>query len=105
MENDDQAQVLLRFDIGLMGNIETSRVATRRKIGLAYTLSGTKGTIVFDQERMSELQLYKHEDPEGRCGFNTLLIGPEHPDYAAFSPAGSYPTILICRGYLTSPIR
>ncbi len=36
---------------------------------------------------MSELQLYKHAGPEGRRGFSTLLIGPEHPDYAAFSPA------------------
>ncbi|MDR5861105.1 Gfo/Idh/MocA family oxidoreductase [Halomonas eurihalina] len=87
VENDDQAQALLRFDGGLIGNLETSRVATGRKMGLAYTLTGTKGSIVFDQERMSELQLYKHAGPEGRRGFSTLLIGPEHPDYAAFSPA------------------
>ncbi|MBS9405157.1 Gfo/Idh/MocA family oxidoreductase [Halomonas sp. TRM85114] len=87
VENDDQAQALLRFDGGLIGNIETSRVASGRKMGLAYTLTGTKGTIIFDQERMSELQLYKHEGHEGRRGFSTLLMGPEHPDYAAFSPA------------------
>ncbi|MCE9681153.1 Gfo/Idh/MocA family protein [Halomonas alkalisoli] len=87
VENDDQAQALLRFDSGLIGNIETSRVATGRKMGLAYTLTGTKGAILFDQERMSELQLYKHEGSEGRRGFSTLLIGPKHPDYAAFSPA------------------
>ncbi|MDT8893535.1 Gfo/Idh/MocA family oxidoreductase [Halomonas sp. I1] len=87
VENDDQAQALLRFDGGLIGNIETSRVATGRKMGLGYTLVGTKGTIVFDQERMNELQLYKCEGPEGRRGFRTLLVGPEHPDYAAFSPA------------------
>ncbi|MFQ3790130.1 Gfo/Idh/MocA family protein [Halomonas sp. A29] len=87
VENDDQAQALLRFDGGLIGNVETSRVATGRKMGLAYTLTGTKGTIDFDQERMSELQLYRHEGPEGRRGFSTLLIGPEHPDYGAFSPA------------------
>ncbi|MGR2740729.1 Gfo/Idh/MocA family protein [Billgrantia sp. Q4P2] len=86
-ENDDQAQALLRFNGGLIGNIETSRVATGRKMGLAYTITGTKGSIIFDQERMSELQLYKHEGPQGRRGFSTLLIGPEHPDYAAFSPA------------------
>ncbi|MFG6176405.1 Gfo/Idh/MocA family protein [Halomonas sp. THAF12] len=87
VENDDQAQALLRFDGGLIGNIETSRVATGRKMGLAYTVTGTKGSIVFDQERMSELQLYQREGPEGRQGFRTLLMGPEHPDYAAFSPA------------------
>lgn len=87
VENDDQAQALLRFDGGLIGNIETSRIATGRKMGLAYTVTGTRGSLVFDQERMSELQLYTSEGPEGRRGFRTLLIGPEHPDYAAFSPA------------------
>ena len=87
VENDDQAQAMLRFDQGLIGNIETSRVAAGRKMGLAYTLTGTKGAIVFDQERMSELQLYRHGDAHGRRGFTTLLAGPEHPDYAAFCPA------------------
>lgn len=87
VENDDHAQALLRFDGGLIGNIETSRIATGRKMGLAYTVTGTRGALVFDQERMSELQLYTSEGPEGRRGFRTLLIGPEHPDYAAFSPA------------------
>ncbi|GHC15839.1 Gfo/Idh/MocA family protein [Aidingimonas halophila] len=87
VENDDQTQALLRFDNGLIGNIEASRIAAGRKMGLAYTLTGTKGAIVFDQERMSELQLYKHEGPKGRRGFTTLLSGPDHPDYAAFSPA------------------
>ncbi|UYG03553.1 Gfo/Idh/MocA family oxidoreductase [Halomonas sp. LR3S48] len=87
VENDDQAQALLRFDSGLIGNIETSRVAVGRKMGLAYTLTGTKGSILFDQERMSELQLYQNEGSKERRGFRTLLMGPEHPDYAAFSPA------------------
>lgn len=87
VENDDQAQAMLRLTGGLMGNIETSRIACGRKMGLAYTVTGTRGAIVFDQERMSELQLYRHDGPRGRRGFTTLLAGPEHPDYAAFSPA------------------
>lgn len=87
VENDDHAQALLRFDSGLIGSIETSRIASGRKSGLAYTVTGTKGAITFDQERMSELKLYQQEGPRGRRGFRTLLIGPEHPDYADFCPA------------------
>ncbi|MCM2971780.1 Gfo/Idh/MocA family protein [Larsenimonas suaedae] len=87
VENDDQAQALVRFEGGLIGNIETSRIALGRKMGLAYTVTGTKGTLMFDQERMSELKLYTHDGPAGRQGFRTLLAGPAHPDYAAFSPA------------------
>lgn len=87
VENDDQAQAMLRFEGGLMGNVETSRIACGRKMGLAYTVTGTRGAIVFDQERMNELQLYRHDGPQGRRGFATLLSGPEHGDYASFSPA------------------
>ncbi|MCI0510470.1 putative dehydrogenase [Chromohalobacter marismortui] len=87
VENDDHAQALVHFDGGLIGSIETSRIASGRKMGLAYTVTGTKGAITFDQERMSELKLYQQEGPSGRRGFRTLLAGPDHPDYAAFCPA------------------
>ncbi|MBZ9559394.1 MULTISPECIES: Gfo/Idh/MocA family oxidoreductase [unclassified Modicisalibacter] len=87
VENDDQAQALLRFEGDLMGNIETSRIACGRKMGLAYTVTGTQGSLIFDQERMNELHLYRHDGPPGRRGFTTLLSSPEHGDYGAFSPA------------------
>lgn len=90
VENDDQAHFLARFANGAIGTLETSRVATGRKMGLTYEVTGSKGSLYFDQERMSELQLYTAEGPRGRRGFRTLLLGPEHPDYAAFSPAAGH---------------
>ncbi len=86
VENDDQAQAMLRFDQGLIGNIETSRVAAGRKMGLAYTLTGTKGAIVFDQERMSELQLYRHGDVPGEARFHYLVGGARTPRLCRFQP-------------------
>lgn len=84
VENEDQASALVRFANGAMGTIETSRIACGRKMGLTYVITGTKGTISYSQERMAELQLYCHDDPQSRQGFKTLLTGPQHPDYAAF---------------------
>ncbi|WP_145491264.1 Gfo/Idh/MocA family protein [Yersinia rohdei] len=84
VENEDQASALVRFANGAMGTIETSRIACGRKMGLTYVVTGTKGTISYYQERMAELQLYCHDDPQSRQGFKTLLTGPKHPDYAAF---------------------
>ncbi|TOL45047.1 myo-inositol 2-dehydrogenase, partial [Vibrio parahaemolyticus] len=55
-----------------------------RKMGLTYVVTGTKGTLTFTQERMAELKLYRHDDPSNRQGFKTILVGPEHPDYAPF---------------------
>lgn len=77
---------MVRFTNGAMGTIETSRIACGRKMGLTYVVTGTKGAISYSQERMAELQLYRHDEPQARQGFKTLLTGPQHPDYAAFVP-------------------
>ena len=90
VENDDQARSLVRFANGVGGVIEASRVATGRKLGLVYEVSGTRGAVSFNQERMNELMLYEHVGPAGRRGFRTVLIGPEHSDYGAFCPAGGH---------------
>ena len=87
VENEDIAQVLLTFAGGISGTLETSRIATGRKCGLCFEIYGSRGSLVFDQERMNELRLYKVSDSTGRQGFRTILNGPECPDYAAFCPA------------------
>ncbi|WP_435102433.1 Gfo/Idh/MocA family protein [Arhodomonas sp. AD133] len=87
VENDDEAACLMRFAGGASGVVETSRVAVGRKMGLTYEITGTRGAIAFDQERMSEIRLYTGSDPRGRQGYRTILLGPDHPDYGAFSPA------------------
>ena len=84
VENEDQASALVRFSNGVMGTIESSRIACGRKMGLTYVVTGTKGTLSFSQERMAELQLYIHSDTSNRQGFKTILTGPEHPDYKPF---------------------
>lgn len=84
VENEDQASSLVRFASGVMGTIETSRIACGRKMGLTYVITGTKGTLSYTQERMAELKLYQHNDPAHRQGFKTILTGPLHPDYRHF---------------------
>ena len=82
--NDDQAQMMCRFANGAMGHLSFSRVATGRKMGYAYEITGTKGAIRFDQEDQNALWLYKMEDQAGQRGFRKILMGPEHPDYLGF---------------------
>jgi predicted dehydrogenase len=82
--NDDHAQMMCRFENGVMGNLYFSRVATGRKMGYAYEISGTKGAIRFDQEDQNALWLYKREGPEASRGFTKILTGPAHPDYKPF---------------------
>jgi predicted dehydrogenase len=83
-KNDDQSSILCRFLSGAMGQLYVSRVATGRKMGYAYEISGTRGSIRFDQEDQNALWLYRAEGPEDRRGFTKILTGPLHPDYKAF---------------------
>ena len=83
----DQVRVLTRFANGARGTIEASWIATGRKMTIAVEVTGTKGAILFDFERLNELRLYTAGQPRGRDGFKTILTGPEHAHYARFTPA------------------
>jgi predicted dehydrogenase len=82
--NDDQVNLLCRFQSGAMGNIHVSRVATGRKMGYGFDIAGTKGGLRFDAEDQNALWLYDARARRGRQGFTKILTGPEHPDYLAF---------------------
>jgi predicted dehydrogenase len=82
--NDDLAHFLCRFANGASGYLEASRIGTGRKLYLAYEIQGTEGALLFDQERMNELWLYRRRDPPEERGYKRILAAPEHADYAAF---------------------
>ena len=73
--------MMCRFASGAMGQLYFSRVATGRKMGYAYEVTGTTGAIRFDQEDQNALWLYRAEGPEATRGFTKILTGPAHPDF------------------------
>ena len=87
IEVADQVSSLLRFANGARGTVEASWVATGRKMAVACEVRGTEGALMFDFERLNELQLYTTGQPIGREGFTTILAGPAHQDFASFVPA------------------
>ena len=84
VENEDIMEFLIRFEDGAIGTIGTSRIGMGRKLGLGYEIQGTKGSLLYTQERMNEIRLYRDTDPDGEKGYKTVYIGPEHPGYKAF---------------------
>ena len=90
--NDDHAQIMCRFENGVMGHLYFSRVATGRKMGYAYDITGTKGAIRFDQEDQNAIWVYKMSDPEEIRGFRKVLTGPQHPDYEVFCQGAGHGT-------------
>jgi predicted dehydrogenase len=87
VENEDIAHALVRFGSGAAGVLAASRVAHGRKNGLRIEVHGSKGMIVFDQERLNELQLFIADGEPATRGFRTLLTGPLHPPYGTLCPA------------------
>ncbi|HZP19229.1 MAG TPA: Gfo/Idh/MocA family oxidoreductase [Bauldia sp.] len=84
---DDEARAIVRFRNGATGTIEASWVKAGRKMMLAFEVTGSKGTILVDHERMNELELYTTGQPSGREGFKKILAGPAQPHFREFVPA------------------
>ena len=87
VEVDDEARALVRFRGGAVGTIEASWIASGRKMYLAFELTGSKGSLCLNMERMNELRLFIRGDAPGRGGYREIPMGPDHPDYAPFCPA------------------
>ena len=90
VDNDDMVSALIQFENGVKGHIGASRVTWGRKCGLRWELHGTKGSILYDQERLNELKQLTRQDDPATDGFRTILTGPQHEPYAAFLPNGGH---------------
>lgn len=87
VENHDQASVLMRLSGGIPVVLMANRSAWGRKGRIALQIYGSKGSILFDQERMNEFQIYRASDPATEQGFATVLTAPHHRPYDRFIPA------------------
>ncbi len=87
VENHDIASVLMRLPGGVSGVLMANRSAWGRKGRIALQVYGSKGSILFDQERMNEFQLYTVEGRASEQGFATILTAPHHKPYDRFIPA------------------
>jgi len=86
---DDATLFLARFENGALGTFEATKLASGRKSYNSFEVNGSKGTIVFNLERMNELQFYSLEDPQEIGGFRTILVTePVHPYLSAWWSPG-----------------
>lgn len=86
---EDAAFMLVRFANGAMGSIETSRFAIGRKNYNYFEIYGERGSILFDQERMNELQFYSAADKNHAQGFRSILVTePDHAYVGHWWPPG-----------------
>ncbi|MDP9283373.1 MAG: Gfo/Idh/MocA family oxidoreductase [Actinomycetota bacterium] len=83
-EVDDAFEAVVEFTGGALGTIEASRFAPGRKNAFSWEINGSNGSLVFDLERLNELQ-----HSEGTKGFRTILVSEaDHPFWQWWWPHG-----------------
>jgi predicted dehydrogenase len=86
---DDAAMFLAKFKNGALGTFEASRFAVGRKNYHRWEINGSKGSVVFNLERMNELEYFNNEDPHGTQGFRVIQATEGADPYSGhFWPAG-----------------
>jgi predicted dehydrogenase len=80
---DDHFVATVEFANGVAGTLEASRLARGRINSNAFEVNGTKGSAVFDVERLNELEVSDTK------GFRRVLVTePEHPYMRFWWPPG-----------------
>jgi len=83
---DDSTAVLAKFDTGSIGTFLFSWLVAGRKHHFEFEINGSKGSVIFNSERMNEIMYCDNDIKDKRnIGFKNILIGAEHPYGNLFS--------------------
>lgn len=86
---DDAALFLARFQNGVIGTFEATRFAVGRKNYNRFEINGSKGSLVFNLERMNELEFFDNTVPENARGFSVIQATEGvHPYAGHYWPVG-----------------
>ncbi len=86
---DDAFCFLAKFRGGAIGTYEATRTAPGRKNHNRVEISGEKGSIAWNLERMNELEVFLLDEPRDAQGFRTVMcMDSVHPYAANWWPDG-----------------
>lgn len=86
---DDATYLLARFRDGALGSFMATRFATGRKNYLRLEIFGSKGALLFNLERLNELDFYSRDDAGETQGFRNIVVTEgSHPYLNMWWPPG-----------------
>ena len=86
---DDALFSLARFSDGALGSFMATRFASGRKNYLRFELFGSEGSLLFNLERLNEIQYYTRSEAGCEQGFRTILATEsDHPYINKWWPPG-----------------
>lgn len=86
---DDAVTVMAQFANGSMGTFEATRFATGNLNRNSFEISGSKGALEFNLERMNHLKFFDLANAASERGFRDIVVtGPGHPYVDNYWPPG-----------------
>ncbi len=86
---DDALYFLARFREGALGTFLATRFASGRKNYLRLEIFGSEGSLVFNLERLNELEYYSRKDQGTEQGFRDIVVTESsHPYVNLWWPPG-----------------
>ena len=87
VENEDYVGMLVRFDNGVIGTMESSRVSVGPRAEYVVEVYGTSGSARWNFERLNELEVCTTVDGGPTQGYTRVMAGPEWGEWSRFQPA------------------
>jgi predicted dehydrogenase len=89
VETEDAFEATLECAGGVLGSLAASNVAAGRRAHFTFELNGSRGTIVFDLERLNSLFVHFVDDVPGGGGLREIHVtDPDHPYGGDWWPPG-----------------
>lgn len=76
---EDALEAVVEFAAGAVGTLDASTFCPGRKNFLTFEVNGTGGSLIFNLERLNELEVFFRGDPVN--GFRTVMVTEGHHPY------------------------
>ncbi|CAM3082431.1 Gfo/Idh/MocA family protein [Actinomyces slackii] len=87
VENEDYVAMLVRFEGGAVGTMESSRVSVGPRAEYVIEVYGTSGSARWNFERLNELEICPVADGGAIHGYTRAMAGPQWGQWQRFQPA------------------
>lgn len=83
--NEDYVAMMVKFDSGVVGTMESSRVSVGPRAEYVIEVYGTEGSLRWNYEEMNYLEVCLGRDNEFQ-GYTRVMADPSYPHFARFQP-------------------
>lgn len=84
--NEDYVAMMVRFDSGVVGTLESSRVSVGPRAEYVVEVYGTKGSVRWNFEHLNDLEICIGQDNGDIHGYVRSMANPHYPHFSRFQP-------------------